>query len=829
MAANYLDVLSQLQTAGLLVDSLEPGRLRRCRVDGEGRERKGWYWLHELRLDDGTEVLVGSYGVWRGAENNTTKVKLNLDGKRKLSREQAEAMRARLAEDRRRAEGLRKAEIERAAQRAAAAWKRYDATGECEYLQRKGVGAYGVRFSPTGAMVVPLLDVHNNIHGLQVVRGKNRRPGAMEKEYWPKGLEKKGRFHLIGMPQDGGILLLAEGYATGASLHACTGLPVAVAFDANNLAPVAAALVKRYKGLRILVCADDDNTQKCHAENTFATQEAGRRVESKHRVWLPDGNTCPHCGKEHKAANAGVTMASTAAMQVSGAWIAPKFADPAAVRADWLEHGKKLNDFNDLHLAEGLHVVRSQIEAKLLELGWQTRRAMARLALNAGGAGVDAAGELAPLKPIDSLDELLERFALVYGQGGAVFDHTEHRLVTLTDMGHLCLSSDIFSTWREHPDRLIVRPEEVGFDPACKDASISCNLWGGWPTKPQKGECGYLMDLLFHMCSEEGGQKAEDLFEWVIKWLAYPLQHPGAKMKTTIVVHGPQGTGKNMFFEAYMQIFGKYGWTIDQSAIEDKFNDWASRKLFLIADEVVARSDLFHVKNKLKAFITGDQIRINPKNMQAYYEANHVNMVFLSNESMPVVLEEDDRRHAVIWTPQKLTPEFYAKVQDEIDNGGAMALFNYLLEVDLGDFTNATLPPMTAAKQELIGLSLDSPSKFMRAFEAGDVPGFPAKGRPALLSPCLSMDLYEVYKWWCNATGERALPLPRFSNALKRKHGATVLQKRYETTTGTKGPSSVCFLAGGHELPAGRAEVEWLGDRIDIFKQAVRDLRGGAV
>ena len=117
----------------------------------------------------------------------------------------------------------------------------------------------------------------------------------------------------------------------------------------------------------------------------------------------------------------------------------------------------------------------------------------------------------------------------------------------------------------------------------------------------------------------------------------------------------------------------------------------------------------------------------------------------------------------------------------------------------------------------------------MRAFEAGDVAGFPAKGRPALLSPCLSMDLYEVYKWWCSATGERALPLPRFSNAIKRKHEAVVRPKRYETTSGTKGPSSVCFLAGGHELPPGRGEVEWLGERIDIFKTAVKDLRGGAL
>lgn len=820
-ASNYHDVLAQLQSAGLLVDTLDIGRLRRCRTKDGGKEKRGWYLLHEMRLDNGNDLIVGSFGVWQGQDNNAQKVEIK---KQEISREQAEALRKRLAEDKRRSEAERKAEGERAAARASAAWKKCDATGESEYLLRKGVAGYGVRYTPGGAMVIPLLDPQNNIHGLQIIRGKTRRAGAPEKEFWPAGLIKKGRFHLIGMLTVGCVLLLVEGYATGASLHAATGLPVVVAFDAGNLAPVAEALRARYKGIRILVCADDDNTQKCHARNEAGSERLGRRVECKARVWVADGPACPHCGQEHKAGNAGVTMASTTAMLVGGQWMAPAFADPAAVRQDWLERGHKSNDFNDLHLAEGLHVVRSQIEARLLELGWRSRSAVERLPKTQGSG--DGA-ELEPLKPVDSLDELLERFSLVYGQGGAVFDQDEHRLVSLTDMGHICLNRDLYRTWSEHPDRFIVRPEQVGFDPACKDKRITCNLWDGWPTRPKKGDCTLLLDLLWHMCSAETNK--DDLYMWVLKWLAYPLQHPGAKMKTTVVIHGPQGTGKNMFFEAYMAIFGKYGWTIDQSAIEDRFNDWASRKLFLIADEVVARSDLYHVKNKLKAFITGDQIRINPKNFAAYYEANHVNMVFLSNESMPVVLEEDDRRHAIIWTPAKLTPDFYRSVQAEIENGGIAALYAFLLELELGDFSNATLPPMTDSKRELIDLSLDSPSKFIKAFEGGDVPGFPAKAAPALLTPCLMSDMYEVYKWWCGATTERALPLPKFSNALKRKHEAQILRKRYAIDYAqVKGPSSVCYLPGGHELPAGQPEVGWLGDRIDIFKRAMRDLRGGA-
>ena len=220
--------------------------------------------------------------------------------------------------------------------------------------------------------------------------------------------------------------------------------------------------------------------------------------------------------------------------------------------------------------------------------------------------------------PISSAVELLERYALIYGHGGTVFDFDKRIILKQSDMIDACISRDYAKQWQSSSFRKIVGIDNVGFDPGGKDSKIICNLWAGWPTVPVKGDCSLLLRLVKYMCGNEESDTAQVLFEWLIKWLAYPIQHPGAKMKTAVVVHGPQGTGKNLIFEVVMEIYGCYGRIIGQDAIEDKFNDWASKKLFLIADEVVARSDLYHVKNKLKSFITGDWIRINPKNLMAY-------------------------------------------------------------------------------------------------------------------------------------------------------------------------------------------------------------------
>ena len=112
-AINYDDVIDQLTAAGLMVhgrrgaDSLEVGRLKRCHVEDD-REKRGWYWLHDIRLDGGDLAIVGAFGVWHGASNNKQEIKLK---KLALSDEQKQALRQRLREDRARAEALRKRSV----------------------------------------------------------------------------------------------------------------------------------------------------------------------------------------------------------------------------------------------------------------------------------------------------------------------------------------------------------------------------------------------------------------------------------------------------------------------------------------------------------------------------------------------------------------------------------------------------------------------------------------------------------------------------------------------------------------------------------------------
>lgn len=784
--SNYNEVLSQLRDAGLQVETLEVGKLMRVPAEGDRhRQKTGWYSLHELLIDGGETLLVGAYGNWREGGGSR---KVELRG-RKMSDDERAAMKARIQADRAEAERRRKGLANRAADKAQTAWSKCSPTGQCDYLVRKGVQGHGVRYSPQNNLVIPMHDGAGRIRGLQVIYGNPevRKRKGRDKDFWPPGAAKRGTYFLIGSPD--WIVLVCEGYATGASMHEATGYPVAVAWDAGNLLPAAEALRKRYSAAKILICADDDYLGRCQA--------CGKSTP----VEEPN---CQHCGAEHGKGNAGATAAGNAAMAVSGSWLIPRFTDRA---------GKKLTDFNDLHQAEGLHVVRAQLESHLRGIGWGPA---ARTPPQQGG-GADAS-----LKPIQSTQELLERFNLVYGHNGAVFDHQEHALVSLSDMRDACVSREIHRQWQESPSRQIVRIRDVGFDPTERDETVLCNLWAGWPTTPKAGSCDNLLDLLDFLCSGEGrgAGGTQAVYDWVLRWLAYPIQHPGAKMKTALVLHGPQGAGKNMFFESVMAIYGQYGRVVDQNAIEDKFNDWASKKLFLIADEVVARAELFHVKNKLKHFVTGDWIRINPKNVAAYDERNHANLVFLSNEAQPLVLEPGDRRYAVIWTPPELPEKFYGLVKTEIANGGIEALHDYLLNLDLGDFASHTRPPLTGSKEDLIQLGLDSTERFFQHWVDGDIDGIEPM-------PCLSTDLFGLYRSWCSTVGiSRSAPLHVMLGRLAKRADCRKQVNRYLTTSGSQKQGTFIWPAKGpQEPPADQMQTAWLGKCVDAFRFSVRDWR----
>lgn len=355
-------------------------------------------------------------------------------------------------------------------------------------------------------------------------------------------------------------------------------------------------------------------------------------------------------------------------------------------------------------------------------------------------------------KPIDwgRFNQLAADYVLIYGTD-TVYD-LKCRMILKVNALRLAHGSDYVKLWLNSDGRRMVLPDQLVFDPSQQTVEPCINLFSGFECRPAKGDCGPILELLRHLCagSAETPEGVERVVDWCLKWLALPLQKPGTKMRSALVFHGPQGAGKNLFFEIIAAIYGRYALVVGQEQLEDKFNDWASQKCFLIGDEIVARAELYHQKNKLKAFITGETIQINTKMLPLRTETNHVNVVFLSNEHQPLALEEGDRRYFVVYTPPRRDDDLYARVAACLANGGREALYQLLLGYDLKGFSPFEIPPMTLAKRELIDLGLKPAERFMREWLLGYL--------PLPLTVCSASQLYQAFKKWCAQTGERWPP-----------------------------------------------------------------------
>lgn len=277
------------------------GKLHRFHVDGDKRgSRNGWLVLYA----DG--LPAGEFGTWKdGGASHTW----HAAGGRDLTDSEQAELRTRLQAASEARAKERATEQAKARAKAAKLWEQANprVSAKHPYLVTKGVRAYGIR-QLRDQLLVPLRDTDGALHGLQFIQ-----PDGAKK--FGTGTAKAGHYHAIGKPAAGAAIGIAEGYATGATVHQLTGWSVAVAFDAGNLRPVATALRAKFPDAPLVILADND-----HATS----------------------------------GNPGLTKAREAAQAVNATLVAPDF-EPSQPGSDW----------NDYMAARGAEAARDALLSAL--------------------------------------------------------------------------------------------------------------------------------------------------------------------------------------------------------------------------------------------------------------------------------------------------------------------------------------------------------------------------------------------------------------------------------------------------------------------------------
>jgi putative DNA primase/helicase len=451
---------------------------------------------------------------------------------------------------------------------------------------------------------------------------------------------------------------------------------------------------------------------------------------------------------------------------------------------------------------------------------------------SAGGGGSGGTGKgggrQAKVPDWGRYNWLLDTFALIYSTD-TVWDSSTRLIMKISAMAH-AHGADYVRMWkaaeaspvRYQGKRWTVMPADVVFDPTGRcDPETTVNLFGGIVLEPKAGDVEPMLKLVRHLTSRsaEQGDDADAIMHWLLCWMAWPLQHVGAKLRTAVIMHGDEGAGKNFIFDTLVMIYGEYGAAVGQDELEDKFNDWRSRKLFVVGDEVSSRQELVHNKNRLKALVTSPTVQINPKNLPRREEANHMNIAMLSNELQPQALDNTDRRYLVIFTPPALDAAFYKALGAWRSNGGLEAWYDYLLHYSLDGFDPYAPAPVTDAKQDLIELNRKTPERFWLEWAGGEL-GLPYRS-------CAVDQAYRAYGRYCQRVGDRfPMQKPVFSRMLVRiadsqRRPVRVKSMKPAMPDGVERTTRMLLVTD--PLPAeGQSDGQWATETVAGFEKELR-------
>ena len=147
-----------------------------------------------------------------------------------------------------------------------------------EYHKAKQIEATPGAPSRNGDVLVPGYDVDGKLWTVQYIKEDGTKRFA-------KDSRKHGCFHLVGAPNGATalqqvamspVVVIAEGYATAATIAEHGKVPTLAAYDSGNLLSVATSIHERWPDKAIIIAGDDDHGRENNPgrEKTLAAAEA---------------------------------------------------------------------------------------------------------------------------------------------------------------------------------------------------------------------------------------------------------------------------------------------------------------------------------------------------------------------------------------------------------------------------------------------------------------------------------------------------------------------------------------------------------------------------
>jgi len=248
------------------------GKLQRFHVTGDKRgSLNGWCIFFP------GDRPAGVFGSWKTGQRETWLC----NDHRKLTKAERHYLNQQIKAAKEQAEKERRAAHVEGAKQAQRHWAQATpADANHPYLLSKHVQTHGLR-QRSELLLVPLYDIEGQLWNIQCIApdgNKRFRAGRAS-----------GLFSPIGNFSQPIEIIICEGWATGATLHEETGLPVLCAMNAGNLVPVAKGVRTKWPNTALIIAADNDRTTSGNPGLTKAKEAARLTVARLAIPEFPEG------------------------------------------------------------------------------------------------------------------------------------------------------------------------------------------------------------------------------------------------------------------------------------------------------------------------------------------------------------------------------------------------------------------------------------------------------------------------------------------------------------------------------------------------------------
>lgn len=343
------------------------------------------------------------------------------------------------------------------------------------------------------------------------------------------------------------------------------------------------------------------------------------------------------------------------------------------------------------------------------------------------------------------------------------------------------------------------------------------NQWRGWGCTPEAGCIKAWDALLDHLFAHHLESR-----KWFEQWVAYPIQHPGTKQHTAVVMWGREtGTGKSLLGYLIGGIYADNFAEIGDNELDpnNNFNGWSENKQFVLADDITGHNNR-KLANRLKTMISREKTQVNIKFVKTYEVRDCLNYYFTSNDPDAFYLDDTDRRFFIHEATGGKLPKPLREMVLDMRRHHLGALLHHLLNVNTKDFDSGADAPVTSAKIEMQGLvrtdletwllcAMSEPDTYFKGFK-GDL---------------ISVD--EIHATYDPMGAKREVSTSLVGRKLATMQAVKVIPK--DSTSGqvrVGGKLQRLYAIRNHRKWNGHVTVAAVREHFEISREMVRDRVG---